>query len=62
MPVGDWAAHIGRPYIWQSWGHLLHSVRTGEVGFENLYKQSAWEFRAANPEENAFFDRAMTAS
>lgn len=62
MPVGDWAAHIGRPYIWQSWGHLLHSVRTGEVGFENLYKQSAWEFRAANPKENAFFDRAMTAS
>jgi hypothetical protein len=62
MPVGDWAAHIGRPYIWQSWGHLLHSVRTGEVGFEDLYKQSAWEFRAANPEENAFFDRAMTAS
>ena len=23
MPVGDWAAHIGRPYIWQSWGHLF---------------------------------------
>lgn len=62
MPVADWAAHIGRPYMWQSWGHLLHSVRTGEVGFENLYKQSAWEFRAANPEESAFFDRAMTAS
>lgn len=62
MPVGDWAVHIGRPYIWTSWGHLLHSVRTGKVAFENLYKQSAWEFRAAHPEESAFFDRAMTAS
>jgi O-methyltransferase domain/Dimerisation domain len=62
MPVGAWAVHIGRPYIWQSWGHLLHSVRTGEVGFEDLYKQSAWDFQAANPEENAIFNRAMTAS
>ena len=61
MPVGAWAVHIGRPYIWQSWGHLLHSVRTGEVGFEDLYKQSAWDFRAANPEENAIFNQAMTA-
>src|SRR5690348_7157015 len=62
MPVGAWAVHIGRPYIWQSWGHLLHSVRTGEIGFEDLYKQSAWDFRAANPEENAIFNQAMTAS
>jgi O-methyltransferase domain/Dimerisation domain len=62
MPVGGWAAYVGRPHAWQSWGQLLHSVRTGEGGFESLYKQSAWEFRAANPEESAIFDRAMTAS
>src|SRR5260370_11222742 len=62
MPVGDWAAHLGRPYMWQSWGHLLHSGRTGEAGFENLYKQSAGRFRASNTEGKACFGRAVTAS
>ena len=61
-PVGGWAAYIGRSYYWQSWGHLLHSVRTGEVAFQDLYKQSVWDFRAANPEESSTFDRAMTAN
>src|SRR5215211_6654779 len=28
--VGGWAAFIGEPYHWQTWGDLLHSVRTGE--------------------------------
>jgi hypothetical protein len=25
-----WAMQIGQQYLWTSWGHLLHSVRTGE--------------------------------
>ena len=37
-------------------------MRTGEVAFQDLYKQSVWDFRAANPEESAIFDRAMTAN
>ena len=40
----------------------MHSVRTGEGAFEALHKQSVWDFRAANPEESAIFDRAMTAN
>jgi hypothetical protein len=61
-PLGAWAAYVGRSYVWQTWGNLLHSVRTGEGAFEALNKQSVWDFRAANPEESAIFDRAMTAN
>lgn len=55
-----WAMQIGQPYFWTSWGHLLHSVRTGEPAFPKLYGTTAWEFRAAHPEEDAVFNAAMT--
>jgi len=60
-PVGAWAAFVGRPYIWQAWGHLLHSVQTGENAFANLNGKSVWQYRAENPAENEIFDQAMTA-
>lgn len=61
-PVGGWAAFIGRPYFWQAWGHLLHSVKTGENAFRHVHGTSNWEYRAHRPEEGAIFDRAMTAN
>ena len=60
-PVAGWAAFVGRPAHWQSWGHLLHSVRTGENAFRDLHGQDVWQFRETHPEEQAFFDAAMTA-
>ena len=59
-PVGPWAAFIGRPYYWQAWSHLLHSVRTGENAFRHVHGTDVWEYRARHPEEGAIFDRAMT--
>ena len=56
-----WAVQIGQTYFWRSWGHLLHGVRTGEPAFPELYGTSAWEYRAAHPEEAAVFNAAMTA-
>ena len=56
-----WAMQIGQQYFWTSWGHLLHGVRTGEPAFPELYGTSAWEYRAAHPEEDAVFNAAMTA-
>jgi hypothetical protein len=60
-PVGAWAAFVGRPYMWQAWGHLLHSVLTGDNAFTDLNKKSVWQFRSEHPDEGAIFDRAMTA-
>ena len=31
--LAGWAAFVARPYHWDSWGDLLHSVRTGEAAF-----------------------------
>lgn len=56
-----WAMQIGQPYFWTSWGHLLHSVRTGEPAFPDLHGTTAWEYRAARPKEDAIFNAAMTA-
>ena len=59
-PAGSWAAFIGRPPHWASWGQLLHSVRTGESGFRAVHGVDVWEYRASRPNEAAAFDAAMT--
>jgi hypothetical protein len=59
--VASWAAFIGRPYFWQAWGHLLHSVRTGENAFRHLQGMDVWTYRAEHPEDGIAFDRAMTS-
>lgn len=59
-PLGAWAEVVGSPYFWQAWGHLLHSVQTGENAFQDLNGKSVWQFRAEHPEHGATFDRAMT--
>ncbi len=59
--LAGWATYIGRPPFWDSWGALLHSVRTGENAFRHLHGESVWEYRAARPEEQAVFDGAMAA-
>jgi hypothetical protein len=59
-PVGAWAEHVGNPNFWQAWGHLLHSIRTGENAFQDLHGMDVWQYRAKHPEANAIFNRAMT--
>ncbi|WP_225150698.1 methyltransferase [Bradyrhizobium sp. BRP23] len=48
---------LGRPG-----GILNTSVRTGESAFRHLNGQSVWEYRSTRPDENAIFNRAMTAN
>jgi len=59
-PVGGWAAYVGRPAHFRSWGALLHAVRTGENAFRSVNGADVWEYRAQHPEDGAIFDRAMT--
>jgi hypothetical protein len=61
-PMGQIAAYRGRPYYWQAWSHLLHSVRTGENAFTHAHGTNIWDYRAQHPEERAIFDRAMTGN
>lgn len=55
-----WARYAGRPYVWQSWGDLLHSVTTGEDAFRHLHGGGVWDWRAQRPDESRNFDAAMT--
>ena len=49
------------PAVWAAWGHLAHSVRTGENAFEALHGVDVWAHRAAHPEANAVFNANMVA-
>jgi len=42
-----------------AWGNLMHSIKTGEIAFDNLFKQNAWEYYARNPEDASNFNEAM---
>jgi hypothetical protein len=59
--LASWATFIGRPYIWQAWGALGHSVRTGENAFASVHGQSVWDYRTEHPVEGGIFDAGMTA-
>jgi O-methyltransferase domain/Dimerisation domain len=42
-----------------AWGNLMHSVKTGEIAFDNLFKQNVWEYYARNPEDGSNFNESM---
>jgi hypothetical protein len=42
-----------------AWGNLMHSIKTGEIAFDNLFKQNAWEYYAQNPEDASNFNQSM---
>jgi hypothetical protein len=49
------------PALWAAWGHLGHSVRTGENAFEALHGIDVWTHRQRQPEHNEIFNDNMTA-
>jgi hypothetical protein len=61
-PVGPLAKFIGRPYMWEAWAHLSHSIRTGENAFRHTHGVGNFEYRSQRPEEEAIFDQAMTGN
>ena len=48
------------PAVWAAWGHLRHSVVTGENAFAALHGTDVWTHRRAHPEHNATFNDNMT--
>lgn len=45
---------------YRAYGELLHSVRTGETGFDKVYGQPVFDYLSKHPEQGALFDAAMT--
>ena len=43
-----------------AWGELMHSVRTGEIAFDQAFGEPVWEFFGKNPENARIFNNAMS--
>lgn len=61
LSAAGWVRFIGRPYYWNAWSNLVHSIRTGENAFRAREGVDVWRYRAAHPEENEIFNAAMAA-
>jgi len=43
-----------------AWGNLMHSVKTGEIAFDNYFGVDIWEYFKQNPEDAAVFNNSMS--
>ena len=43
-----------------AWGNLMHSVKTGEIAFDNCFGKDIWKYFAENPEDAAVFNDSMS--
>ena len=50
---------FGGPMVWQSWGDLLTTVRTGETALHRVFRTDSFAYFDAHPDEAAVFDEAM---
>jgi hypothetical protein len=56
----DYAIMMGEDWIWQAYGELMYSVKTGEIAHNKVQGMSSFEFFAKNEEVGKIFNRAMT--
>lgn len=43
-----------------AWGNLMHSVKTGEIAFDNHFGVDVWGYFAQHPEDAAIFNNSMS--
>ena len=44
----------------RAWGALEHSVRTGQIAFDQVHGAAVWDYYAAHDDEQTLFDDAMS--
>ena len=57
-----------RPFIiselgqehYPAWGNLMHSIKTGEIAFDNHFGVDIWGYFTQNPEDAAVFNDSMS--
>lgn len=58
-----WMAATYVDWMWPAWGELLHSVRTGEPGFDKIHEMPIWRyFTERDQTAGEQFNKAMTDS
>lgn len=43
-----------------AWGNLMHSVKTGEIAFDDFFGMDIWQYFKKNPEDGAVFNDSMS--
>jgi len=43
-----------------AWGNLMHSVKTGDIAFDNFFGRDVWAYFQQNPEDAAVFNNSMS--
>ena len=43
-----------------AWGNLMHSVKTGEIAFDNFFGVDIWKYFEQNPEDATVFNNSMS--
>ena len=44
-----------------AWGNLMHSLKTGEIAFDNFFGVDVWKYFQQNPEDGAVFNNSMSS-
>jgi SAM-dependent methyltransferase len=44
-----------------AWGNLMHSVKTGDIAFDNFFGVDIWKYFAQNPDDAAVFNDSMSS-
>ena len=52
----------GAPWMWRSWGSLLHNVNTGETAFDHVYGKDTWTYFQENVAASSLFNDFMEES
>ena len=56
-----YALSYGESWWWNAFGQLLHSVQTGEPGFDHVYGMNLFEYLNGHPDAARVFNGNMTA-
>ncbi len=57
----DVAIFMGEDWHWSVWGQTLHSVKTGEAGWNRVHGKTVFPYFETNSEAAEIFDRAMSS-
>jgi hypothetical protein len=55
------AVCFAQPWVWQSWGQLTESVKTGQTGIELFSGEKFFDYLAARPEAQSIFSAVMAS-
>jgi len=45
--------------LYDAWGSLFHTVKTGETAFDHVYKTNVWDYRRRVPELDEYFNQSF---